>query len=116
MIKYFISFALSTFLLVSPASAGVLTGVTVKAVSLDNIWGHGVLNVKFNEPVVIDGCALSNGWQSLAYWEATALGPWINAWMSMLMSAQAQDMKVDIYYTGCGELFGANITRINMRC
>lgn len=57
--------------------------------------GYNVLLVKLKNPIST-GCALSDSSRTVTYWTPNEPAPAVSLWLSALLSAQAQGLKVDI--------------------
>lgn len=93
------------------ATPGVLENVTVKSVRLSNAFGFAILEASFVENVTLSACPASVTSKNVSLWEPNLPGAWINAWSSMLMSAQAQELKVSVNYE-CTAEYGALINSV----
>ncbi len=94
---------LGGLLLSSTAFAGAWTEpLTIKDVSVSyaegRFAGAAQLRVTFDKPPVTSVCAST---EKLAVYDPGDMDAWIQTWSSMLLTAQAQNKKVQIYMTTC---------------
>ncbi|SIO96186.1 hypothetical protein VSP9026_03968 [Vibrio spartinae] len=94
---------LGGLLLSSTAFAGAWTEpLTVKDVSVSasegRFSGAAQLRVTFDKPPVTSVCAAT---EKLAVYDTGDINAWMQTWSSMLLTAQAQNKKVQIYTYLC---------------
>ncbi|WP_159440412.1 hypothetical protein [Vibrio ruber] len=93
---------LGGLLLSSTAFAGAWTEpLTVKDVSVsvnEGRFAKAQLRVTFDKPPVTSVCAAT---EKLAVYDPSDMNAWIQTWSSILLTAQAQNKKVQIYMTTC---------------
>ncbi|ASA55730.1 hypothetical protein BSQ33_08480 [Vibrio gazogenes] len=93
---------LGGLLLSSTAFAGAWTEpLTIKDVSVsvnEGRFGASQLRVTFDKPPVTSVCAAT---EKLAVYDPKSVNALTQTWTSMLLTAQAQNQKVQIYMTSC---------------
>lgn len=112
--KLFSASIIFLFCDVACAGVGLLSDVTVKSVGMTMLGDtNSIMEVDLNESVVLSGCSAAYTSKTLLVWAQPAPDAWSNAWMMLLMSAQAQEMKVKISYD-CDDIFGPKIRSVNI--
>lgn len=114
MSKLAVILAFGVFLVGGQAQAAVLNNVTIKSIGFLNAGGNAILNIEINESVIFENCPVATTYKILTASSATAPDAWLNTWASVLMTAQAQDMKVNFLYEACNGMFGAVFTGVNI--
>jgi hypothetical protein len=72
--------------------------VSVKDILVYYQDGNNVVTVQFDAPVLEDtGCAPTDTHHIVSYWNNTVLKGTIRTWVSVLLSAQAQGLPVDLW-------------------
>lgn len=93
------------------AGPGQLNNVTIKTVGLERLNDQSILAVELNESVVLSGCSAAITSTALTNWSLNVPDEFSKAWLTMLMTAQAQELKVRINYD-CNDMLGAIIKGI----
>lgn len=91
------------------AYAANVDNITIKAAGFITNPSFTAFVFSSNENVVLEGCSVPSSWQ---FAQPTSPDTRMTTIASMILAAQAQGLKVNVFYSGCNALFGPTVESV----